>query len=90
MDDLPRVDPTRLQRVVADIEFNKPPFKTFDDLCYKVAAGNWANEMELDAKTIGALIVHHNTITKTPKPKPQAEPPPPAPAPPTEPPPVKP
>lgn len=87
--ELPTIDQKRLQRVVADIEDGKPPFRTFEDLCYRVAQSNWASEEGLDAETIGLLMVHHNTITKTKKPQAAAAPapeplpttPPPAPVP---------
>jgi outer membrane biosynthesis protein TonB len=94
---LPEINPSKLQRAVAAAEANRT-YSTFEDLCYGVVSGNWAQEEELDAKTISQLILHHNTITKTPKPvvkvtaktpppevkKPEATPPEPPPTPKTK------
>lgn len=87
---LPRINPTRLQQVVFQIEMSRK--LSFDDLCFAVAGTNWAEEMELEAETIGKLIVAHDIITKaakpegTPEPKPEPQKTPPAPEAPPKPP----
>lgn len=69
---LPRINPTRLQQVVFQIEMSRK--LSFDDLCFAVAGTNWAEEMELEAETIGKLIVAHDIITKAAKPEGTPEP----------------
>lgn len=58
---------TRLAQVVEQVEKTNK-FKTFDDLCFKVAGSNWAQEEDLDAEAIGAAIIKHNIKTTTLKP----------------------
>lgn len=58
---------SRLQRAVADTEFNKE-FASFDELCQAVSAGQWAKSFNFDAAEIGRLIIEHDTITKVDKP----------------------
>lgn len=70
--DLPTINPSRLQKVVFDIECRKSNLN-FEDLTFAVAQSNWACEEELDAEVIGKLMIAHKTITKTKKPVPQAE-----------------
>jgi hypothetical protein len=65
--DLPKINPERLAKVVHQVESNAN-FKSLMDVAFKVSQSNWAQEEELDSKTIHALILHHNTPTKTPKP----------------------
>lgn len=82
---LPQINPGRLQRITADTEF-AGDFSTFEELCEAVAKTPWATKLELDAATIGELMIEHDTIipmdkptrkaaTAEPKPKPEAEPP---------------
>lgn len=64
---LPKIIPTRLQRVVADLEFSNS-YDDLDALCEAVAEHQWAQGLNLKPKTIGELIVYHETITKVAKP----------------------
>ncbi len=76
---LPKINPSRLQRTVADVEFSND-FTTFDDLCKAVAEHKWAKELNLDAWTIGALMIQHDTIVTMEKPAAMPETDTPAPA----------
>ena len=64
---LPQINPSRLQRAVAEAEFSAN--LDFDGLCQAVAKGAWAKDLELDAGTIAGLIHKHGTITKCEKPE---------------------
>ena len=64
---LPKINPSRLQRTVADVEFSNE-FTSFDDLCKAVANHKWAQGLGLDAWTIGALMIQHDTIVTMDKP----------------------
>lgn len=64
---LPKINPSRLQRTVADVEFSND-FTSFDDLCKAVANHKWAQGLGLDAWTIGALMIQHDTIVTMDKP----------------------
>ena len=79
---LPKINPSRLQRTVADVEFAND-FTNFDDLCKAVAEHKWAKELSLNAWTIGALMIQHDTIVTMDKPDamPEVDTPPPAAAP---------
>lgn len=68
MTDLPRVSSTRLQRTIADLEFGTE-FDDFESLCAAAEATQWAENLELDAKVIGKLILAHGTITKVSQPE---------------------
>lgn len=59
---LPKVLPSRLQRVVADAEFDVT--LSFVELCKAVAATSWAQSFGFDAYTLAQLIIHHKTETK--------------------------
>ena len=65
---LPQIAPTRLQRVVGDIEFDVE-FQSFDELCAAVAASDLAKNLGLTSVVIGALLVHHKIATKVEKPE---------------------
>jgi hypothetical protein len=65
---LPKIMPSRLQRIVADTEFGAE-FKSFDELCQAVSETSWAKSFDLNAGLIGALIVEHKTITVMEKPE---------------------
>lgn len=56
---LPSVPKDRLQRVVSMTEF-KGDYTVFGDLCSAVAKDGWAKSNNLDADTIGKLIVEHD------------------------------
>ena len=77
---LPKINPSRLQRTVADMEFNNE-FDDFDTLCKAVAEHKWSKSHNLDAWTIGALMIQHDTIITMDKPDamPETHTPPPAP-----------
>jgi hypothetical protein len=62
--ELPRINRDRLQQVVNMIEKSQS-FRDLEALTYAVAQHNWAEEMKLDAKTIGQLIEYHDIQTKT-------------------------
>lgn len=64
---LPKIMPSRLQRVVSDTEFGTE-FETFQQLCEAVAETQWAKSFDLNAMVIGALMVEHGTLTKVDKP----------------------
>ena len=64
---LPKIMPSRLQRVVSDTEFGTE-FETFQQLCEAVAETQWAKSFDLNALVIGALMVEHGTLTKVDKP----------------------
>jgi len=81
---LPKIMPSRLQRVVADSEFGTD-FKSFQELCEAVADTQWAKSFDLNATVIGALMVEHNTLTKVDKPESVELPPEPEPEPEPEP-----
>ncbi|CAE7860173.1 ruvB [Symbiodinium microadriaticum] len=80
---LPKINPSRLQRTVADVEF-AGDYDDFDALCEAVADHKWSKGLNLDAWTIGALMIRHDTIVTMDKPDamPESETPPPAPKPP--------
>ena len=63
---LPSVVPSRLQRVVADEEFELD--LSFDELCEAVSKNKWAITFGFSPKMIGTLILHHNIDTKCSKP----------------------
>lgn len=65
---LPKIMPSRLQRVVADVEFGAE-FSSFDDLCKAVSETPWATSLDLNPLVIGALMVEHSTLTKVDKPE---------------------
>lgn len=65
---LPKIMPSRLQRVVADIEFGSE-FSSFDSLCQAVSESQWAKSFDLSAAVVGALMIEHNTLTKVDKPE---------------------
>lgn len=67
-DKLKAIPPRRLQQVVAETEYDRPPYPSFDALCEAVAAGTWATQNHLDKYDIGALVVHHKTLTKIDRP----------------------
>jgi hypothetical protein len=77
---LPKIMPSRLQRVVADSEFGTE-FKSFQELCEAVADTQWAKSFDLNATVIGALMVEHGTLTKVDKPESVELPPEPEPEP---------
>lgn len=64
---LPNIPASRLQRIVADTEFDKD-FESFDALCLAVASTTWAKSFSLTAAIVAELIVKHQTITKVDKP----------------------
>lgn len=64
---LPTINPSRLQGVVANVEF-EGEFATFEQLCAAVAKTTWAQTLDLDAEMIGSLMIEHNTITTMEKP----------------------
>jgi len=53
---------------VADVEF-KGEYTTFDALCKAVADSSWAKSLSLDAWTLGALMIQHDTIVTMDKPE---------------------
>ena len=61
---LPKINGVRLQTIVNNLESGRA-FRTFDDLCIKVATTNWAEENGLDADDVAALIEHHQIACKT-------------------------
>jgi len=61
---LPKIMPSRLQRIVNDVKSGEP-FTSFSDMCKAVADTGWAKTLELDAATVAKLIAHHG-ITETP------------------------
>lgn len=61
------VNPTRLQQVVFDLE-SKKAFQSVDELAEAAAKSTWATTSELDAGTIRAALIYHETITKVDKP----------------------
>ena len=65
---LPKIMPSRLQRVVSDTEFGTE-FETFQKLCEAVAETQWAKSFDLNAPVIGALMIEHGTLTKVDKPE---------------------
>ncbi|TXI89759.1 MAG: hypothetical protein E6Q36_02810 [Chryseobacterium sp.] len=65
---LPKIMPSRLQRVVADVEFGAE-FSSFDDLCKAVSEIQWATSLDLNPLVIGALMIEHGTLTKVDKPE---------------------
>jgi hypothetical protein len=65
---LPKIMPSRLQRVVGDIEFGTT-FDSFESLCAAVAESQWAKQLDLTPQVIGALMVEHGTLTKVDKPE---------------------
>lgn len=67
-DKLKAIQPRRLQQVVAETEYDRPPYPSFDALCEAVAAGTWATNNHIDKYDIGALIVHHKTAVKIDRP----------------------
>ena len=70
--DLPQISSSRLQRVVADIEYPDAA-ESFEALRESVEATAWAKNLKLDSSTIGRLIVVHNTVTKVTIPETVAE-----------------
>lgn len=65
---LPKIMPSRLQRVVSDTEFGTE-FESFQKLCEAVAETQWAKSFDLSAPVIGALMIEHGTLTKVEKPE---------------------
>lgn len=63
---LPEINPIRLQRVVADAEFDQD--LDFNALCEAVAECSWAKRFDLSALVVGALIIKHDIATKAEKP----------------------
>jgi hypothetical protein len=59
---LPKIMPSRLQRIVNDVESGEQ-FTSFNDMCKAVADTGWAKTLELDAATVAKLIAHHGTTT---------------------------
>lgn len=64
---LPSINPSRLQRVVADLEF-KTDFSDLTSLCDKVVETEWATALNLTADAVQQLIYANGTITKVDKP----------------------
>lgn len=69
---LPRINASRLQRVVADVEYPDAA-ASFEALCDACAATTWAINLKLDSSTIGSLIVAHDIVTKVTIPETVAE-----------------
>lgn len=67
------VNPTRLQQVVFDLE-SKKVFQSVDELAETAAKSTWATTSELDAGTIRAALIYHETITKVDKPAKDTQP----------------
>lgn len=65
--ELPKINNEKMSQIINQIE-SANRFKSFMDLCYKIAQSNWAQEEDLDAETVSSLILHHDLPTKTPKP----------------------
>ena len=57
---LPIISPVRLQRVVADVEFDTK-FASLEDLCEVVSQTQWATNLELNGDAVKALIAKHST-----------------------------
>lgn len=74
---LPKVNKLRLQQTVTNLETRKA-FKSFEELTFAVAGTSFAEQDDLDAKTIGELILNHEIVINSPKPgeapKPVAKP----------------
>lgn len=64
---IPKVLGSRLQRVIADAEFDQT--YTFVELCNAVAQTSWAQSFGFSAHTVAELILHHQTETKCEKPE---------------------
>ena len=64
---VPSITTSRLQRVVADTEFNHEGLG-FAAMCEAAVNHEYATKMELNGLQIGVLILQHNTVTLCDKP----------------------